>query len=217
MELQYPTATYSLALVDGSLLVTSGNQLETKEGEEVESLRYQPPTDLGIQMTDEYLTIDETYQAILDQTFPPGLRNQKITVQDLEFVFYRGQPYLAYSPSKLLLVRVPDSLAEVLDPSVEKKYVTTLFHHKLYICQLTSLNRIAAKSPMKLEDGVTLTFIDEKDGIKRLENSYFQKYGEKIYLRDCYLTSKDDHIIMVTEKISANFCCTLASVPHNFG
>ncbi len=216
MQLEYPTTTYSLALVDSSLLITPGNQGDIAEGDEVESLRYQPPPNQGIEINDDYLTLETNYQAILDQPLPSGLINQKITVQDLEFVFYRGHPYLAYSPDKLLLIRVPDSLDMVIDPAIPHRYVTSMINEHLYICQLSGLNRVVKKAIMTLEKDVKLKVFSEQDPLKRLENSYLEKYEKRVYLKDCYLTSLEDKIFLVTDKIQDNVCCGLACVPLGF-
>ncbi len=215
MNIYRPKVNYSLAIHDAALILTPGDATNYGKEDQVSSLGYRFPEDSTLTLESDRIVIGPDYKPILSQPENQEILTRQLDVHDIEFVYYQGHPYLYYTDEELLLIRVPDCLGEILDPIIKDKYVTTLIDSKVYLCTLSSLNRVVKKQEMKLEPSVELVYHENQDQNKILEASYFIKFDTNINLKECSLLRQKEHITLVTSKISAHLATTLASVPDS--
>ena len=209
-----PRVTYSVAIHDEALIITPGDANSLKEKEEAESLCYKfPEGELMIKKNNIHITAN--YKTILDQPLPKEILNSDIDVDDIEFVFYQGSPYIYYNEYNLLLIRVPEALFEVLDPVDKTNYFVSIIENKVYLISNSYCNRTLTAKPMKLTENTEFIVVDKEDRRNMIEKSYFKKRNIEIYLNECHLTSHEGNIILVTNKYHENLATGLAQISEN--
>lgn len=141
-------------------------------------------------------------------------------MEDLEIRFVRQSlpkpeltAYLVYTPSQSLIWPLPTQILDLLDPV--KQVGVSIVNNNPHIIILTQSSRVLESRPLKLEDGVTFTFVVGNSTAESITLSYFDKYDVKIFLSDCYcITHPETTISLVSDKFHKNVACSLGNVPR---
>ena len=212
MNILRPQVTYSVAIHENSLILSPGDTNNLSPEDKANSLGYRLPENGDLEFKDNQLHILHNYKGILSKQVPEELLDSYLDVNDIEFVFYRGNPYLYHTRHELLLIRVPDELFEILDPFEDNKYATTIVDEKVYLISLSYYGRAIKGTMMKLLDQVEFIYQEDEDKSKIISKSYFKRGDKTYHLHECSLTIHEEDIILISNKYQENVVAVLAKV-----